>query len=116
LRVYADGFLQPQSRHESDEFVAPVSIHQAAPVSLYDRSLSPFEPYDELNLIDGGGRSYEESMRVMYEDPGQLEEKKRLMSLFETQTQSGDDSRTGGRKGGKKAPTAVRRSTRMAGF
>jgi len=52
----------------------------------------------------------------MYEDPGQLEEKKRLMSLFETQTQSEDDSRDGGRKGSKKRPTAVRRSTRMAGF
>jgi DNA replication regulator DPB11 len=52
----------------------------------------------------------------MYEDPGQRDEKKRLMSLFETQTQSGDESRAGSRKGSKTGPAVVRRSTRMAGF
>ena len=107
--------LQPQSRHESGEFVAPPSIIAAAPAPSYARSLSPFESYDELSLIDGA-RSYEESMRVTYEDPGQRDEKKRLMSLFETQTQSGEDSHAAGRKGGRKGPAAVRRSTRVAGF
>ena len=52
----------------------------------------------------------------MYEDPGQRDEKKRLMSLFETKTQGGDDGHAEERKVGKKGPTVVRRSTRMAGF
>jgi len=106
---------KPQSRHESGEFVAPPPIIAPPPGPSYDRSLSLFESYDELSLIDGA-RSYEESMRVTYEDPGQRDEKKRLMSLFETQTQSGEDSRAAGWKGGRKGPAAVRRSTRVAGF
>jgi len=81
-----------------------------------DGSLSPFEPYDEMNIVDGESHGVEESMRVMYEDPVQREEKKRLMSLFETQgdgdgTQSGMN---GGGGGTKKSRT--RRSARVAGF
>jgi DNA replication regulator DPB11 len=52
----------------------------------------------------------------MYEDPGQRDEKKRLMSLFETQTHSADDGQAGVRNGSTKGLAAVRRSTRMAGF
>jgi DNA replication regulator DPB11 len=52
----------------------------------------------------------------MYEDPGQRDERKRLMSLFETQTQGGGDGRGVGKKSGRKGPPAVRRSTRVAGF
>jgi hypothetical protein len=50
-------------------------------------------------------------MRVMYEDPGQLEERKRLLGMFESQTLDEDDG-----KGGKKAKGTTRRSTRIAGF
>jgi len=80
--------------------------------------LSPFEPYDELNLVDG--RPYEESMRVTYEDPGQRDEKRRLMSLFEIQTPEGAEGGEVGKEGrgrkGSASATVVRRSTRMAGF
>ena len=79
--------------------------------------IESIEPYDGLNLVDG--RPYEESMRVTYEDPGQRDEKRRLMSLFETQTPEGAEGEVGkegrGRKGSASA-TVVRRSTRMAGF
>lgn len=112
-RVRPQPKSKPQSRQESGESVAPQPIITAAPESPYNRSLSPFEPHDELNLVNGGGRFYEESMRVTYEDPGQREEKRRLMSLFETQ---GEESRGAGRKEGRKGPALVRRSTRVAGF
>ena len=109
LRVYANGFLHNHDMNATNSTI----LCQFAKLLPCPSMIAHLRAYDELNLIDGGGRSYEESMRVMYEDPGQLEDrKKRLMSLFETQTQSGDDSRTGGGKDGKKAPIAVRR-TRM---
>ena len=104
---------------DSDEFAARSRPIQVAPASPYDRSLSPFEPCDELNLTDEGGRSYEESMRVMYEDPGQRDEKRRLMSLFENDTQQGRDEpghRGAEWKAKKGLSAGVRRSTRVAGF
>lgn len=106
----ADLRLQTQSRQQSGEYVAPPSLVIRPPAS---RSLSPFEANDELNLLDGGGMSYEESMRVRYEDPGERDERKRLMSLFESQTPDGERL---GKKMGRKGPGLVRRSTRMAGF
>jgi hypothetical protein len=47
-------------------------------------------------------------MRVMYEDPGQLEERKRLLGMFESQTLD--------EHGVKKGKVSAKRSTRMAGF
>lgn len=70
-----------------------------------------FENDDELNIIDGDGITQEQSMRVMYEDPGQLEERKRLLGMFESQTL---DEHSG--HGGKRAKVFTRRSTRIAGF
>lgn len=84
------------------------------PISAYGESLSPFESYDELNINDGDGQLVEESMRVTYEDPGQRDEKKRLMSLFESQSEEGRASRGSAKKG--KASVKTRRSTRIAGF
>jgi len=45
----------------------------------------------------------------MYEDPGQREEKNRLMSLFESQSLDGADGKMSRRE-------RLRRSVRMAGF
>lgn len=101
--------MQAQSRRELGESVAPPLVARL-PAS---RSLSPFEANDELNMVHEGGASYEESMRVRYEDPGERDERKRLMSLFESQTTGADDITGLGKKVGTKA---VRRSTRMAGF
>jgi DNA replication regulator DPB11 len=83
------------------------------PILAYGDSLGPFEPYDELNINDQDNQSVEESMRVMYEDPGQRDEKKRLMSLFESQNEDGKAL-----CGSGKQPKGVRtrRSTRIAGF
>lgn len=69
---------------------------------------------DELNLV-GEGQSFEESMRVMYEDPGQLEEKEKLMKLLESQTQ-GEGHGSAGKRVTKKGVPGVRRSTRMAAY
>lgn len=91
-------------------------VDDRALASPYDRPLNQYEPYDELDLVEGNEQPFEESMRVMYEDPGQRDEKKRLMSLFESQNQGGDESYSGGRSGTKKGASAIRRSTRMAGF
>lgn len=52
-------------------------------------------------------------MRVRYEDPGERDERRRLMSLFESQTGGGEESPASAIS--RKTP-AVRRSTRMAGF
>lgn len=49
-------------------------------------------------------------MRVTYEDPGQRDEKKRLMSLFGSQDDEGKNGKKPNR--GK----ASRKSSRIAGF
>ncbi|KAJ3511371.1 hypothetical protein NLJ89_g4136 [Agrocybe chaxingu] len=53
-----------------------------------DTALNPFASYpDESIGIPGAEtQSQQESMRVMYEDPGMMDEKKRLMSLLKSQT------------------------------
>jgi DNA replication regulator DPB11 len=58
-----------------------------------------------------GEEPVEGAMRVIYEDPGQREEKRRLMSLFEGQA-GGRDALGSAEKG----RGLVRRSTRIAGF
>lgn len=68
---------------------------------------------DELNLMREG-QSCEESMRVMYEDPGQLEEKEKLIKLLESQTQ--DEGRNPAGKIKRGIISGVRRSTRMAAY
>lgn len=88
------------------------------PVS-YEGSLSSFDSYDESGINDGNNQLAEESMRVLYEDPGQRDEKKRLMSLFESQPQVGEAEKgvAGVKGGGKKSRgKSVRRSQRIAGF
>jgi DNA replication regulator DPB11 len=49
-------------------------------------------------------------MRVMYEDPGQMDEKKRLISLLESRSQAQEDSEE------RRKKKATRRSSRTAGF
>ena len=77
--------------------------------SPYSRSPSPLE-INELNLMREG-QTCEESMRVMYEDPGQLEEKEKLIKLLESQTQG-----EGRNPKIKRGISGVRRSTRMAAY
>lgn len=80
-------------------------------------TLSQFEPpTDPLDLFGGDGASYEESMQVRYEDPGERDERERLLSIFESQSLVAEDGRGKRGGGGRKGPAAARRSTRMAGF
>lgn len=79
------------------------------PASAYDDSMSPFETYDELNLLESS--IVDDSMRVTYEDPGQREERRRLMSLLKV---GGADDMNG--KAGGKESSRIRRSSRIAGF
>lgn len=80
--------------------------------SPFRRSSSPLEiEIDELNLM-GEGQPYEESMRVMYEDPGQ---KEKLIKLLESQT-PGEGHSSVGKKVIKKGVSGVRRSTRTAAY
>lgn len=51
-------------------------------------------------------------MRVMYEDPGQRDEKRRLMSLLKSQ--SGGEEEAGSKSGSISSRT--RKSARVAGF
>jgi DNA replication regulator DPB11 len=56
----------------------------------------------------------EESMRVEYEDPGQMDEKARLMSLLGSQKQSQDGNLKKVRRRNEQG--IVRRSSRTANF
>lgn len=81
------------------------------PLHVYDN----YHDNDELNLSEGAvydeyEGAVEESMRVTYEDPGQRDEKKRLMSLFGSQDDEGKNGKKPNR--GK----ASRKSSRIAGF
>ena len=65
---------------------------------------SPFNELDKDEFkID---EQVEESMRVMYEDPDQRDEKKRLLNLLKSQAEDELPVPSG----------RTRRSTRMAGF
>lgn len=73
-----------------------------------------FEPYNAVDEFENEGGSFleENSMRVMYEDPGQRDEKKRLMNLLKNQAGGEEDPLVGSSNGfGKR-----RRSVRIAQF
>jgi DNA replication regulator DPB11 len=74
--------------------------------------VNPFESY--VDDLHAGKSQQEESMRVMYEDPGQQEEKKRLMRLLKGQT--GDEESMGTSMTLSGSERKTRRSTRIAGF
>ncbi|KAJ7446893.1 hypothetical protein B0H11DRAFT_2083694 [Mycena galericulata] len=95
---------KPQSRHASDAL--PVHAPPAEELSVFGvgRSLSPGP--DDGTSYEGLSIGDEQSMRVMYEDPGQREELRRLASLIgEPLEGAGTTSRT----------TRPRRSTRRTG-
>lgn len=92
----------------SSEFSLP------APVSFGDDSMSPFGDFDDDFKIHEQRREEDDMIRITYEDPGQREERRRLMGLMKA-------------KGGGKDEVAVpmdsnpremrtRRSSRIAGF
>ena len=73
-----------------------------------------FESFDAVEEFENEGGNFQEesSMRVMYEDPGQRDEKKRLMNLLKNQAGGEEDPLVGSSGGfGKR-----RRSVRIAGF
>lgn len=59
------------------------------------------------------GGATEESVRVTYEDPGQMDERKRLMNLLKSEVDSQDVQIIDERAVGQ---SRIRRSTRVAGF
>ncbi|CAA7267493.1 unnamed protein product [Cyclocybe aegerita] len=75
-----------------------------------DAALNPFASYPEESVAIPGAetQSQQESMRVMYEDPGMMDEKKRLMSLLKSQT--GEET-----AGTTLSSNGSRRSARVAG-
>lgn len=75
-------------------------------------SINPYESFDDLNVNGENSGAKEESVRVMYEDPGQRDEKKRLMNLLKSQA---DDVLPGSGKGAKSLGR-TRKSARIAGF
>ena len=109
-------FVQPQTRQGSDVNIVG-NPTGAAGVTTRSQSLAPVvlggrvvtgDLFESYNVVDEfekeNGKLQEESMRVMYEDPGQRDEKKRLMSLLKNGEDDGLEKRT------------RRRSTRIAGF
>ena len=64
--------------------------------------------YEAIDVEEG---RTQESMRVMYEDPGQMDERNRLMNLFGSQRTQDE-----GIDGRKSKQRSVRRSSRVAGF
>ena len=118
--------LQAQSRQTSDAKIGEPSRPSPKPRTRSGKTNTPspvepayagysigdFESYPhELNL--GDQESQAESMRVMYEDPGQREEKKRLMSLLKSQGGEGESMTLSASRDVEKQ---ARRSTRIAGF
>ena len=102
---------------ENSSAVAGVTTRsRALPIALGGRTITGdlFEPYNAVDEFenDGGNFQEESSMRVMYEDPGQRDEKKRLMNLLKNQAGGEEDPLVGSSGGfGKR-----RRSVRIAGF
>ncbi|KAJ7062949.1 hypothetical protein C8F01DRAFT_1251743 [Mycena amicta] len=103
-----------QSRQASD--VLPVAAPADIPVVFGggDRSQSPGMTTEEGGYEGLSIGAEEQSFRVVYEDPGQREEKQRLANLVGASLE-GDASGSGGGGGGgaRKRP---RRSTRKPGF
>ncbi|KII84392.1 hypothetical protein PLICRDRAFT_179634 [Plicaturopsis crispa FD-325 SS-3] len=111
---------KPPSRKTSNEKAVAAPPE---PPYEHDHRMSPFDGEDEMNVIDG--HDGDESMRVMYEDPGQRDEKERLMNLFGgagevrkslRQDKSEKDGKGGGRRSDNGSGGLIRRSTRIAGF
>ncbi|KAG6333030.1 hypothetical protein ID866_6054 [Astraeus odoratus] len=86
-------------RQDSPDSLA--SLPRAVPEPEFDNSC-----YEDINVMEGV-RSTDESMRVTYEDPVQLQEKRRLMTLLGVETSDPVETTTSGRKG--------RKTTRNAG-
>jgi hypothetical protein len=77
--------------------------------AAYIDPLNPFGSYpDDVNVPESGplGSQQEESIRVMYEDPGQRDERKRLMNILR-----GKSSQIG-----ESLERSTRRSQRIPGF
>ena len=74
--------------------------------------MNPFESY--VDDLHAGKSQQEESMRIMYEDPAQQEEKRRLMRLLKGQNVDEESTGTSMTLSGSERRT--RRSTRIAGF
>lgn len=99
------------------------SIEDVTISSFRDKEGWPFAAVEERNVGD-------ENVRVVYEDPGQMDERKRLMSLLQTQVEedgqrqhqaqeagNGEAQAQSSRRAGSAAPSVgTRRSTRVAGF
>ncbi|KAF8813526.1 hypothetical protein BYT27DRAFT_7131662 [Phlegmacium glaucopus] len=115
---------KPQTRQGSDvnviggpAAVPGVTTRSRAPPAIILRpgavTGDPFESYNAVDEFEHESvKSQEESMRVMYEDPGQRDEKKRLISLLKNQGGVEEDSL--GSSGGFEK--RARRSMRIAGF
>ncbi|KJA25092.1 hypothetical protein HYPSUDRAFT_214141 [Hypholoma sublateritium FD-334 SS-4] len=113
---------KPQSRQPSDaQLAARVAESSKSarmarkpdpglPAGYNDGAINPFDSSyaDDLS-------PQEESMRVMYEDPGQRDEKKRIMNLLRG-TSGEEDAATPSVNGSRDFDKKARRSTRIAGF
>ena len=112
--------MQPQTRQGSyaDNIGEPTTVpgvttRSRAPPIILRGAVDPFESYHAVDEFENeSARSQGESVRVMYEDPGQRDEKKRLMSLLKNQAGCEEDSLASGSGYEKMA----RRSMRIAGF
>ena len=119
--------MQPNTRQGSDVNINVIeSPSGVAGVTTCSRALPPialggaitgdlFESYNAVDEFENEGSNFrdESSMRVMYEDPGQRDEKKRLMNLLKNQAGGEEDPLVGSSGGfGKR----TRRSVRIAGF
>jgi len=105
---------RPQTRASKAAMASPLNIGIGI-----DLPLNPFgsEFPEELNLPDDG-ESQQESVRVTYEDPGQRDEKRRLMNLLKERASSSGqgESETLSMSGGiRGSDRLLRRSTRIAG-
>jgi DNA replication regulator DPB11 len=122
---------QPNTRQGSDASVNTNVIEKPSSVTgvtTRSRALPPialgggaitgdlFGSYNAADEFENeeGGKLPEESMRVMYEDPGQRDEKKRLLNLLKNQAGGGEEDSLGSSSGGFGKRT--RRSMRIAGF
>ncbi|KDR78628.1 hypothetical protein GALMADRAFT_223890 [Galerina marginata CBS 339.88] len=111
-----------QSRQPSDAKIGETSAgprtrsarsaNPPAAANFGDGAMNAFDAYpDQLNADNGKPQEEtQESMRVMYEDPVQMEEKNRLMNLLKSQTAEEESNTLSG------SERRSRRSMRIAGF
>ncbi|KAI0064954.1 hypothetical protein BV25DRAFT_1914101 [Artomyces pyxidatus] len=105
---------KPQSRQDSGAGESVVTVPE-----VYDASYAYSE---DIHLLRGTNNADESGM-VMYEDPAQRAERRRLMSLLggpEQSKEPDEEADAGGKakkkKGAGKGAGATRRSSRVAGF